>query len=117
MPMVPVLPAFGIFFNFMLACGLDLMTWVYFGIWLAVGLIIYFGYGISHSNLDVEMITRGEFEVSLIDHSTNYTRDMSNESYSLDQRYMPPQSPREDEDNEYELKETETRNEEPRSNV
>ena len=59
MPMVPVLPAFGIFFNFMLACGLDLITWVYFAIWLGVGLIIYFAYGISHSNLDVEMITRG----------------------------------------------------------
>ena len=41
----------------------------------------------------------------MVDYSTNYTRDMSNESYSLDQRYMPPQSPREDEDNEYELKE------------
>ena len=42
---------------------------------------------------------------------------MSNESYSLDQRYMPPQSPREDEDNEYELKETETRRDEARASV
>ena len=46
MPMVPILPAIGIFFNFMLACGLDGLTWAYFAIWLAVGLIIYFSYGL-----------------------------------------------------------------------
>ena len=46
MPMVPILPAIGIFFNFMLACGLDGFTWAYFAIWLAVGLIIYFSYGL-----------------------------------------------------------------------
>ena len=32
MPFVPLLPAFGIFFNYILACGLDGTTWAYFGI-------------------------------------------------------------------------------------
>ena len=66
MPWVPILPASGIFFNFLLASSLDGLTWIYFGIFLAFGLVIYFAYGLWNSNLEAENVTRGEFEVSLI---------------------------------------------------
>jgi len=59
MPLVPILPCFGIFFNFMLATGLDGLTWAYFGVFLLIGLIIYFSYGMWHSNLEAENVTRG----------------------------------------------------------
>ena len=45
MPWVPLLPAIGIFFNFTLCCGLDGLTWAYFGAFLLIGLILYFSYG------------------------------------------------------------------------
>jgi len=66
MPLVPILPAFGIFFNFMLACSLDGLTWSYFGIFLACGVLIYFSYGMWHSHLEPDNVTRGQFEVSLV---------------------------------------------------
>lgn len=59
MPLVPVLPAIGIFFNFCLACSLDALTWTYFGCFLALGILIYFSYGLWNSHLEVETVTRG----------------------------------------------------------
>mmetsp|Transcript_21680 Transcript_21680/g.26674 ORF Transcript_21680/g.26674 Transcript_21680/m.26674 type:complete len:136 (+) Transcript_21680:1420-1827(+) len=52
MPYVPILPAIGIQFNFLLACSLDGLSWATFGIYLAVGLTIYFAYGMWHSRLN-----------------------------------------------------------------
>lgn len=52
MPFVPLLPCIGIQFNFLLVFLLEGKTWAYFGIYLAVGLVIYFTYGIRHSNLN-----------------------------------------------------------------
>lgn len=59
MPWVPILPAIGIFFNFYLAAQLDGTTWMYWGIFLAVGLLVYFSYGMWHSALELENVTRG----------------------------------------------------------
>ena len=84
MPLVPVLPAIGIFFNFMLACGLDGLTWAYFAIWLAFGLLIYFAYGLWHSHLEPDNIYRGEMEVSLV----TYVKDQSIDN-GMD-NYAPP---------------------------
>ena len=75
MPLVPILPAVGIFFNFMLACGLDALTWAYFGVFIAIGLVIYFSYGMWHSNLEVETVTRGQIEISLMNVSTSLVDD------------------------------------------
>ena len=66
MPWVPILPAIGIFFNFTLCAGLDGTTWTYFGVFLALGIVIYFTYGLWHSNLEADNVTRGLDEVSLI---------------------------------------------------
>ncbi|KAF2353884.1 Amino acid/polyamine transporter I [Trinorchestia longiramus] len=51
-PFVPWLPAASCFFNLYLMCNLPPNTWVKFIIWLAVGLAIYFFYGICHADND-----------------------------------------------------------------
>ena len=50
-PLVPLVPLLGVFFCFVLMLSLPLLTWIRFFIWLAVGLLIYFFYGVSHSRL------------------------------------------------------------------
>ncbi len=50
-PWVPLVPVVGILFSIWLLSELALITWMVFLIWLALGLLIYFGYGIRHSVL------------------------------------------------------------------
>jgi len=50
-PMVPLLPLLGVFFCFLLMLSLPLETWGRFVVWLAIGLCIYFLYGLRHSKL------------------------------------------------------------------
>ncbi|HVT31565.1 MAG TPA: amino acid permease, partial [Rhodanobacteraceae bacterium] len=50
-PWVPFVPLVGIAFSIWLLSELAWVTWTVFLIWLAVGLLIYFGYGIRHSRL------------------------------------------------------------------
>jgi APA family basic amino acid/polyamine antiporter len=47
-PVVPILAAVACFY---LMLNLDVLTWVRFAVWLALGLLIYFGYGRKHSRL------------------------------------------------------------------
>ncbi|MBN3273543.1 CTR4 protein, partial [Polyodon spathula] len=48
-PLVPLIPGLSILMNIFLMLKLSAMTWVRFSVWLLVGLMVYFGYGIWHS--------------------------------------------------------------------
>jgi APA family basic amino acid/polyamine antiporter len=50
-PLVPWFPILGVILCFALMLSLPIETWIRFVIWLAIGLIIYFFYGVRHSKL------------------------------------------------------------------
>jgi APA family basic amino acid/polyamine antiporter len=50
-PLSPLLPLLGVGFAIYLMKDLPVATWVRFVVWLAVGMIIYAGYGYRHSRL------------------------------------------------------------------
>ncbi len=54
-PWVPVIPILGIISCVYLTMGLPWVTWVRFGLWLCVGLVIYFLYGYKKSKLHKEI--------------------------------------------------------------
>ncbi|XP_043933381.1 cationic amino acid transporter 3-like isoform X2 [Protopterus annectens] len=48
-PLLPILPIISVFVNLYLMMQLDLATWARFGVWMLIGLLIYFLYGMWHS--------------------------------------------------------------------
>ncbi|XP_017777191.1 PREDICTED: cationic amino acid transporter 2 isoform X2 [Nicrophorus vespilloides] len=58
-PCVPLLPCLSILINLYLMMELDLHTWIRFVVWLVIGFLIYFFYGIRNS-------TEGENRANLI---------------------------------------------------
>src|SRR5206468_12638335 len=50
-PWVPITPLISIAACIYLMWQLPTITWIRFGIWLVIGLVLYFAYGYSHSVL------------------------------------------------------------------
>ncbi len=50
-PLVPLVPLLGVLMCFALMLSLPILTWIRFFVWLALGLAIYFLYGIRNSRL------------------------------------------------------------------
>ena len=50
-PLVPLVPILGIAVCAAMIFGLGWSNWLRLGVWLAIGLVIYFGYSIKHSKL------------------------------------------------------------------
>jgi APA family basic amino acid/polyamine antiporter len=52
-PLVPLVPILGVLVCFAMMASLDYETWIRLVVWLVIGLVIYFGYGIKHSHLRI----------------------------------------------------------------
>ena len=50
-PLVPFFPILGVIMCVALMLSLPVLTWIRFVVWLAIGLVIYFFYGVRHSKL------------------------------------------------------------------
>jgi APA family basic amino acid/polyamine antiporter len=50
-PFVPVVPILSVLASFYLMLNLPTSTWVRFGLWMVVGVVVYFFYGQGHSRL------------------------------------------------------------------
>ncbi len=50
-PFVPLFPILGAFLCLVLMLSLPVLTWIRFFVWLVIGLVIYFAYGVNHSRL------------------------------------------------------------------
>jgi len=51
-PFVPYIPILAFLFCGYLALQLPVVSWISFGVWLVIGLFVYFGYGRKHSSLN-----------------------------------------------------------------
>ena len=69
-PFVPVVPILGMLCCLGLMSGLGLHTWERLFIWLAIGLVIYFGYGRFHSNVDLRCNVAEGPAVGISNHSS-----------------------------------------------
>jgi APA family basic amino acid/polyamine antiporter len=50
-PWMPLTPILGIGFAVLMMASLPLITWLRLLVWLVVGMVIYFTYGIKHSRV------------------------------------------------------------------
>ena len=54
-PGVPVVPVLGIVSCFALILGLPRETYIYIGVWLVVGMLLYVSYGMQHSKIGINL--------------------------------------------------------------
>lgn len=58
MPLVPFFPLVSVFVNFYLMSVLNKATWVRFAVWMTIGFIIYFCYGVRNSSENISYMNR-----------------------------------------------------------
>lgn len=67
-PLNPWFPALSIMINIYLMTELDVATWIRFGVWIAIGLLIYAFYGRSYSRLKSDnALLEGTSNVNSVD--------------------------------------------------
>nr|CAD7439574.1 unnamed protein product [Timema bartmani] len=59
-PLVPLIPGLSIVINVYLMLMLDSNTWIRFTLWLAIGFLIYFFYGLTHSEARQQNQSKGK---------------------------------------------------------
>ncbi|XP_029374670.1 high affinity cationic amino acid transporter 1 isoform X1 [Echeneis naucrates] len=69
-PMLPFIPVMSMFVNVYLMMQLDRGTWIRFSVWMAIGLLIYFIYGIHHST--EAAMSRSSPETEMIGYKHNH---------------------------------------------
>ncbi|XP_018409272.1 PREDICTED: probable cationic amino acid transporter [Nanorana parkeri] len=79
-PCVPFVPAFAMLVNIYLMLKLSSITWIRFAVWCFVGLLIYFGYGMWNSTLEIS--AREE-----VLHQSTYQRYDVDDTFSVDDGY------------------------------
>lgn len=52
MPLFPLIPLLALVLIAVILAGLDAATWVAFGIWMSLGMLVYFAYSRAHSRLN-----------------------------------------------------------------
>lgn len=55
-PWVPLYPCLGILGNFILIAKINVNSWLFFLMYVLIGLVFYFAYGIHYSKLNKERI-------------------------------------------------------------
>ncbi|CCD65334.1 Cationic amino acid transporter C-terminal domain-containing protein [Caenorhabditis elegans] len=53
-PLVPLIPALSLLINTLMMVHLAWITWLRLVVWMSIGFVIYFGYGIHHSKEEVQ---------------------------------------------------------------
>jgi APA family basic amino acid/polyamine antiporter len=54
LPLMPLVPILGMLACFGLMAFLPGLTWIRFGVWSVIGVLVYAAYGLKHSNLAVQ---------------------------------------------------------------
>ncbi|KAG8445188.1 hypothetical protein GDO86_010095 [Hymenochirus boettgeri] len=82
-PCVPFVPALAMLVNVYLMLKLSSVTWIRFAIWCFVGLLIYFGYGMWNSTLEIS--AREE-----VLHQSTYQRYDVDDTFAVDDEFSYP---------------------------